>query len=52
VLFGLVEEGKVADMVYEDVSKDWELGIFWGNFSALRLEWGTEAMQGSRGGQL
>lgn len=52
LLPGLVEEREIPHMVDEDVAKDGELRIDWGDLAEFRLERGTEATEGSWGIQL
>ena len=48
LLLGLVEEGELANMVYEDVAQEWKLRVNGRHFSELGLEGGAESSQGGR----
>jgi hypothetical protein len=52
LLLGLVEEWEFADMVDEDVPKDWKLRIKGGYLAEVRFERGTKSSEGSWGVQL
>lgn len=52
LLAGLVEEGKVANMVNEDVAKDGQLGVEGRDFADVRLEGRAEALEGGGGVEL
>lgn len=43
-LLRLVEERKVANMMDEDVSKDWEFGIKGRDLAVLGTKWRTESL--------
>jgi hypothetical protein len=52
LLLGLVQERKVADMVYKHVAKNGQLRVLWRNFTRIRPEGRAKALKGGRGGKL
>lgn len=52
LLVGLIEEGKVADVVDEDVAQDRQVRIDGGHLAIVRFEGSAKAAQSGRGGQL